>query len=47
MALVDPARGEQAAEAVQRAYAARHPDLADEASVLLCRSDDGARFVDE
>jgi galacturonokinase len=47
MALVDPARGEQAAEAVQRAYAARHPDLADGASVLLCRSDDGARFVDE
>ncbi len=47
MALVDPTHGEQAAEVVRRAYAAAHPDLAERADVLLCHSDDGARFVDE
>ena len=45
VALVDPDRGDAAVESVSRDYAATHPDLAEEAPVLLCGSDDGARIL--
>jgi galacturonokinase len=35
----------EAAERVQRAYAAAHPELAADAYTLLCDSDDGARHL--
>jgi galacturonokinase len=47
MALIAPEAGDAAAQAVRRAYAAKYPDLARRADVLLCTSDDGARFVED
>jgi len=40
------AHAAEAAEAIQRAYAECQPHLAAEASVVVCHSDDGARFLD-
>lgn len=44
-ALMDAAAAEQAAEAVPRRYRERQPQLADDAFVFACRSDDGARHL--
>jgi len=45
LALVRPEAGVEAAQTVRGEYARRHPDLAERADVLLCQSDDGARFL--
>lgn len=45
VALVDPEIALQAAAEVREAYAARHPDLAENAPVLVCHTDDGARIL--
>ena len=45
VALVDSANAQDIATQVQQTYAQRHPDLAQNASVLLCQSDDGARII--
>jgi galactokinase len=45
LALVLPEAGTEAAGTVRRAYARRHPDLSTQAGVILCESDDGARFL--
>ena len=45
VALVDEAAAQQIAEAIARAYARRQPALAAQASVEICHSDDGARFL--
>jgi galactokinase len=45
VALVSKAAAQQIAEAIVPAYARRQPDLAVQASVEICRSDDGARFL--
>ncbi len=45
LALMDPAAADQARAEVQRRYRERQPQLADEAFVLVCRSDDGARHL--
>ena len=45
LALVDPDQAESAAARVQAAYAARRPELAAAASVLLCRSGDGVKIM--
>lgn len=44
--LVARSHATEAAQAVQRAYAGCQPHLAAEASVVVCHSDDGARFLD-
>jgi galacturonokinase len=45
IALVASDAADRAAETVRSAYARRYPDLAGDAPVLLCRSDDGARIL--
>ena len=45
LALVRPEAGVEAARTVRAAYARRHPDLTEKADILLCQSDDGARFL--
>lgn len=45
VALVEPDAAPKAAADVRQAYARRHPDLAENAPVLLCRPDDGARIL--
>ncbi|MFH1568185.1 MAG: galactokinase family protein, partial [Gemmatimonadota bacterium] len=45
VALVDAAAAARAADEVKARYAARHPDLASRAPVLVCRSADGARIL--
>jgi galactokinase len=43
--LVDRAAAADAAHAIQRAYAERHPEQAPDASVVISHSDDGACFL--
>jgi galacturonokinase len=43
--LVDRAAAAQAAEAIERAYTEGRPELAPGVSVVICDSDDGARFL--
>jgi len=45
VALVKSDAAFQAADAVRRAYAYRYPDLAENAPVFLCHSDNGARLL--
>jgi galactokinase len=45
VALVAIDKAAEAADWVARKYAERQPELAVDASVLLCDSDDGARYV--
>lgn len=45
LGLVDRVASAQAADAIQRAYAECHPELAPGTSVVVCHSDDGARFL--
>ncbi len=45
VALVSPDAAAQAAESVRAAYAACHPDLAQNAPVILCDTADGARIL--
>jgi len=47
LALMDAPAAEPAAEAVLRRYRKRQPQLADEAFVFVCGSDDGARHLRE
>jgi len=47
IALVDPAAAEQATGEIARAFAARQPELATHASVVLVRSGDAARLLVE
>jgi galacturonokinase len=44
-ALVRPECAEEAAQRVRESYARRHPDLAPDARVFLCASNDGARIL--
>ena len=46
VALVEPQSLEQVASRVSSAYARRHPDLAEYASVVPCDTDDGAAIID-
>lgn len=46
IALVDPEQAEAIRDRVASAYARKQPKLAKDAPVFICRSDDGARFVD-
>jgi galactokinase len=43
--LVESARAAEAAEAIQGAYREHRPELAANASVVVCHSGDGARFL--
>ena len=45
LALVAPERAEAAAASVHAAYAGKHPALAADARMLLCRTGDGARVI--
>jgi galactokinase len=45
IALVEPEAASEAAATAYAAYARRHPDLAQNARVFLCRSADGARIL--
>jgi len=45
VSLVAPDAAPAAAEEVRQRYAESHPELADRAPVLVCRSDDGARVL--
>ncbi len=45
VALADPAAAAGAAARVREAYSRRYPDLAPNAPVLICQSDDGARIL--
>lgn len=47
VALVNEAAAQQIAEAITPAYARRQPALAAQASVEICHSDDGARFLSD
>ena len=45
VALVAPEAGPHVAERVTREYRRRHPELKDGTMAVVCRSDDGARFL--
>jgi len=45
VALVKPEAASEAADVVRKAYARRFPDLAENAYVCFCHSDDGARIL--
>ena len=45
VALVQQEAGPNAADHVRREYAQRYPDLAHNATTILCHSDDGARIL--
>ncbi|KPL08837.1 hypothetical protein AMJ85_07740 [candidate division BRC1 bacterium SM23_51] len=45
VALVEPEAASEAAATVRHAYARQYPDLAKDAPVLLCHSDNGARLL--
>jgi galacturonokinase len=46
LALVDPEKAEAAGRGVSEAYAARFPDLAQDARMMICRSGDRARWLE-
>ena len=46
VALVEQSCASQAAAEIQAAYAARQPELAANAAVVVCRSDDGAQMIE-
>ena len=46
VALVDPGAVDSVADGVAVAYAARHPDLADRASIVVCDTGDGAELIE-
>ena len=45
VALVQQEAGPDAADYVRREYVCRYPNLAHDATTILCQSDDGARIV--
>ena len=45
VALMDPQAAHGAVPRIRQAYAARHPDLAQDAPVFICGTDDGARIL--
>ncbi len=45
VALARPDAASEAAAAIRQVYVRRHPTLAENASVLVCHTGDGARFV--
>jgi galactokinase/galacturonokinase len=47
VALVEPRAIERVANRVGAAYARRHPDLAEHASIVLCDTNDGAAIIDD
>jgi galactokinase len=45
IALIDPAQGDQIAEAVHRAYPQAHPEIADKYSIHFCQTDGSATLL--